>query len=146
MTRIRILAVGGIKEDYVAEGINEYMKRMKNKRIEVIELDDSSKKEEGDEILEKIKKLTRFKTIALDEHGKELTSVEFAKFFKDNINQDLCFIIGGPDGLDKRVLDKADHTFTLSRMTLTHEMARLLLIEQIYRAFSIIKGKTYHRY
>jgi 23S rRNA (pseudouridine1915-N3)-methyltransferase len=146
MTRIRILAVGGIKEDYVAQGIHEYMKRMKNKRIEIIELSDSSKKEEGEEILGKIEELKRFKTIALDEHGKELTSIEFAKFFKDNINQNLCFIIGGPDGLDKSVLDKVDYTFAISRMTLTHEMARLFLIEQIYRAFSIIKGKTYHRY
>ncbi len=146
MPRIKILAVGKIKEDYIEAGIHEYMKRMRNRRMEILEIDDSNKKKEGKEILEKLQKLRRFKVIALDEHGKQLTSVEFAKFIEKNINQDLCFVIGGPDGLDKNVLESVDHILALSRMTFNHEMARLFLIEQLYRAYSIIEGKTYHRY
>ena len=145
MSRIKILAVGKIKENYILEGIYEYVKRMKNKRLEIIELKDSTKEEECNYILEKFKKLKGYITISLDEHGKELTSIEFAEFIKRIKLKDIVFIIGGPDGLNKPILDKVDYKISLSRMTLTHEMARLFLIEQIYRAFTIIEGKRYHR-
>lgn len=145
MPQIKILTIGKIKENYIQEGIGEYLKRMKKRRIEIIELKDSSKQEEGEEILNKIKKLEGYLLIALDEHGVELTSVEFSEFIGKNITCDLCFVIGGPDGLDKKVPDSVDHTVALSRMTFTHEMVRLFLIEQLYRAFAIIEGKKYHR-
>ncbi len=145
MSRIKILAVGKIKENYILEGIEEYLKRMANKRIETIEIKDSNKQKEGEEILNKLERLEGYLKIALDEHGKELTSLEFSEFIRKNINRDVCFIIGGPDGLDKKILESVDHIIALSRMTFTHEMIRLFLVEQLYRAFSIIEGKEYHR-
>lgn len=145
MPRIKIIAVGKIKEKYVREGIEEYFKRMVNRRIEIVEVKDSDKNKEGQEILKKVQKLDGYLVVALDEHGEELTSVEFSEFIKDNFNRDLCFIIGGPDGLDNLVFDRAGKKIALSRMTFNHEMVRLFLIEQIYRAFSIIEGKKYHR-
>jgi len=145
MPKIKILAVGKIKENYVKKGIEEYMKRMGNRRLEIIELKDSTKQKEGGDILNRLKKLEGYITIALDEHGKGLTSFEFAGFIKKITQRDICFIIGGPDGLDESVLNKADYKIALSQMTFTHEMARLFLIEQLYRAFSIIEGKKYHR-
>jgi len=144
MSEIRIIVVGSIKEDYVQSGIREYMKRMSDKRINFIEVPDSNIKEEGKKILEKLEKFQGI-TIALDEKGQELTSREFSRFIKENFNRDLCFIIGGPDGLSKLVLKKVDHILALSRMTFNHEMARLFFVEQLYRAYSILGGKNYHR-
>ena len=143
--QIKLLAVGKVKEGYIIEGIHEYLKRMRNKRIEIAEVRDSTKEEEGMDILKRLERLDGFLAVALDEHGKELTSLEFSGFIKNNFNKNLCFIIGGSDGLDSSVLERVDHAIALSRMTLTHEMARLLLVEQLYRAFSIIDGKKYHR-
>jgi len=144
MPQIKILAVGKVKENYILEGMHEYLKRMKG-RIEIVEIKDSTKEKESIEITRKLEKLDRFLTAALDEHGKEFTSLEFSEFIKANSNRSICFIIGGPDGLDRSILEGVDHTLALSRMTFTHEMARLLLVEQLYRAFSIIEGKKYHR-
>jgi len=79
----------------------------------------------------------------LDEKGRELTSVEFAYFLKGQHAVD--FVIGGPFGVAVEVKEKAKGSISLSRMTLTHEMARLVLLEQLYRAFTILKGKEYHR-
>ena len=144
LPQIKILAVGKVKESCILEGIHEYLKRMKG-RIEIVEVKDSTKEKEGIEIAGRLEKLDGFLAAALDEHGKEFTSLEFSEFIKANSNRSICFIIGGPDGLDKSILEGVDHTLALSRMTFTHEMARLLLVEQLYRAFSIIEGKKYHR-
>jgi 23S rRNA (pseudouridine1915-N3)-methyltransferase len=78
----------------------------------------------------------------LDEKGRELTSVEFAHFLKGKGAVD--FVIGGPFGVAAEVKEKARGSIALSRMTMTHEMARLLFLEQLYRAFTILKGKEYH--
>lgn len=145
MPKIKILAVGKIKENYILEGIQEYMKRMRTRRLEIIELDDSTKEKEGEKILKRLEKLEGYMTIVLDEHGEGFTSIGFSEFMKKNLQLDICFIIGGPDGLDKSVLDKVDHAIALSQMTFTHEMVRLFLVEQLYRAFSIIEEKKYHR-
>ena len=144
LPQIKILAVGKVKESCILEGIHEYLKRMKG-RIEIVEVKDSTKEKEGIEIAGRLEKLDGFLTVALNEHGKEMASLEFSEFIKNNFNKNLCFIVGGPDGLDKSILEGVDHTLALSRMTFTHEMARLLLVEQLYRAFSIIDGKKYHR-
>jgi len=145
MPKIKILAVGKVKENYILEGIEEYLKRMKNRKIEIIEMKDSTREKEGEEILKRLEKLEGYITIALDEHGENFTSVGFSEFMKKNLQLDICFIIGGPDGLDKKVLKKVDHILALSQMTFTHEMVRLFLVEQLYRAFSIIEEKKYHR-
>ena len=84
---------------------------------------------------------------ALDERGREFTSHEFAHFLNDRIEsgiRETAFVFGGAMGLDESITEKADKVIAMSRWTFTHEMARLVLLEQIYRAFTIIKGKTYH--
>lgn len=78
----------------------------------------------------------------LDERGREFSSVEFAQFLKGRDFVD--FVIGGPFGSSAELKDKAKGSISLSRMTLTHEMARLLFLEQLFRAFTILKGKEYH--
>ena len=86
--------------------------------------------------------------VALDEHGKALTSAAFAQWLgerRDDGQRDVAFLIGGADGLDITVLDRAGLRLSLGRMTWPHLMARLLLVEQIYRAHTILTGHPYHR-
>ena len=85
--------------------------------------------------------------VLLDEHGKELRSIEFAKWIEQKQNtgiRHVVFIIGGPYGFAKEVYDKANEKLSLSKMTFSHQMIRLLFTEQIYRAFTIIRGEQYH--
>jgi 23S rRNA (pseudouridine1915-N3)-methyltransferase len=84
--------------------------------------------------------------VALTEHGKEMNSMQFANFLQthDDSGQEIVFLIGGPLGISPDVVAHADRTLALSKLTFTHECARVLLLEQIYRAATIIKGKTYH--
>jgi len=140
--KLKIIAVGRIKENFIKIGLEEYLKRLPN--LEILEIKDLGKIEEGKKIIEKIERLEGFKIVALDENGVQMTSVEFSNFIK-NSGKNICFIIGGPDGLDSSVISAADESISLSRMTFTHEMARLFLVEQIYRALTLIEGKKYHR-
>ena len=103
-----------------------------------------SKQKEAAGLIKRIPKDTT--VIALDECGKEVTSQEFAQEL-DKLDQEtrpICFIIGGTAGLDESVLDKADRKLSLSKMTFPHEMARVVLLEQIYRGMTIINEKIYH--
>ncbi|MCK5039680.1 MAG: 23S rRNA (pseudouridine(1915)-N(3))-methyltransferase RlmH [Candidatus Aenigmarchaeota archaeon] len=145
MSLIKIISVGKIKEKYIQTGIEEYQKRLSNKRVELIEIKDMSKEKEGEKIISLVEKMNDVLVVALDEHGAEFTSTGFSEFLKKNIDVDICFIVGGPDGLDKTVLERVDKIIAISRMTFTHEMARLFLMEQIYRGLAIIDGKKYHR-
>ena len=101
-------------------------------------------KKEGEHILEKIPKKTF--VIALDERGKQYTSTEFAYLLSDwkTQNIDITIIIGGCYGLSAEIKDRAKLLLAFSKMTLTHELIRVILLEQIYRGFSIINGKRYH--
>ena len=85
--------------------------------------------------------------IALDELGREATSAGWADAFESWLHsgRDVAFIIGGPDGLDERVLQRADHTWALAKMTLPHALVRVVVAEQVYRAWSIVSGHPYHR-
>jgi len=142
MTRIKLMAVGKIKEKWVKDGIDEFSKRLKNK-IETIEIKDSTKEKESQEIIKKLEKISGFIMVALDEHGELMNSLQFADFLKKN--NDICFIIGGPGGLHDTVLQKMNKKISLSRLTFTHELALLIFFEQLYRGFSILEGKKYHR-
>jgi 23S rRNA (pseudouridine1915-N3)-methyltransferase len=132
---MRIIAIGKLKEKWISEGIYEYAKRIKN--LEITEIKDS-KGEDG--ILESIRESE--KLVVLSEEGKMFGSVEFAELIKQD---KLVFVIGGPDGFTTKTKSKARYILSLSKMTFTHEMARLFLIEQIYRAQSINDNKNYHR-
>ena len=143
--KTEIICVGKIKENYIKDAIETFLARLRPLcKLEITEIKDSNMKDESKKILELIKKRGSSKIIALSEEGKQFTSIEFSKRYK-NQEQDLVFIIGGPEGLTKEVKDNSDEILSLSGMTFLHDMARLFLIEQIYRAQKIIKGGSYHK-
>jgi len=145
MNKIRLIWPGKTKSNFIKIAISEYIKFIKPyANIEIIELREGSGsreqviKEESSRIMDNAPE----NFILLDELGVNYTSFEFASFIKHS--NELNFIIGGVFGLSKEAKEKAKKKIALSKMTLTHEMTRLLLLEQIYRAFTIIKGKKYH--
>ncbi|MFC1615960.1 23S rRNA (pseudouridine(1915)-N(3))-methyltransferase RlmH [Patescibacteria group bacterium] len=155
MINIDIIQVGKTKEKYIENSVQEYIKRLKPfARIKIITLKELSPskskpasqtiKQEGQKILKTIKENSFI--ITLDEGGNECTSKEFSKKISQitQNNKHITFIIGGAFGLDKEVKSKASLILSLSKMTFTHQMIRPFLLEQIYRAYTIIAGKAYH--
>lgn len=142
--KIKVISVGKIKDREIKSKINDYTERIKHDAsIELHTIKDSDKKTEGKKIIEKINKDVSY-TVALSEEGKEYTSKEFAgKILQKPAN--ILFIIGGPLGLDKIVKEKANSVLSLSKMTFSHEMAQLFLLEQIYRGISINLNRKYHK-
>jgi 23S rRNA (pseudouridine1915-N3)-methyltransferase len=139
----RIIAVGKIKERYLQEGILEFVKRITAfDNLGIIEVKDSNVEEEGEKIL---KAAGDDYVVALAIGGKELSSEELASFVKKNSDRKVCYVIGGPEGLSEKVLERADYALSLSKMTFTHEMARFFLVEQIYRANMINAKRNYHK-
>jgi len=103
-------------------------------------------KAEGAEILRLLPENGR--TVILEESGTQFSSIEFARWFENEQNRgtrEVTFVIGSPDGLSAQVAGRADFKLSLGRMTWTHEMCRALLLEQIYRAFSILRKVPYHK-
>jgi 23S rRNA (pseudouridine1915-N3)-methyltransferase len=136
--RIRMIAFGKVKERNLQTGIDEYKKRLHPLvNLEILELKDEGIIKESS----KIEKYLDNNSYILDEKGKQFTSGEFALFLKNN--EKLSFIVGGPLGIMEDTKKKAK-SISLSKMTFTHEMARLFLIEQIYRACMINSGRTYY--
>lgn len=154
---IRIIAVGKVKEAWQKEGISDLIRRLTPyTSITITEIPDqkfSSAKEkvraiirEGEALLSAAKEPAFL--IALDPAGTEMGSEVFSDLIRKREVSgfgDLVFVIGGPDGLSDEVRVRSDLTLSLSQMTFTHTIARLLLLEQIYRAFRIIRGEPYHR-
>ncbi len=154
--KISIICVGRTKERFIHEGMEKYLKFLRHyAEVEIVEIKDERgfdlkdapvvRRKEG----ERIKKALRegAMTIALDERGQEFTTHEFAALInglKEKGIREAVFIIGGALGLDESITGHAHLAMALSRLTLTHEMARLVLLEQLYRAFTVITGKTYH--
>ena len=143
--KIRIFWVGRTKERYLIEGINHYLKLLRHMaQISIIEIKDEKGKirdeassVEGRRILKQTDSY-----ILLDERGKEFSSIDFARYLNDKSSVD--FVMGGALGVSDEVREKASYTIAISKMTLTHEMTRLVFLEQLYRAMTIIKGKNYH--
>ena len=140
--KITILCVGKIKEKYLEEGVKEFLKRLSAFcDVNVIELKDEGLKKESFKINEYLSSTT----FLLDELGKEYTSKDFSKLFS-SLEGEITFVIGGHDGISEDLKkEKKVKLLSLSKMTLTHEMARLFLIEQIYRGFMILNNRKYHR-
>jgi 23S rRNA (pseudouridine1915-N3)-methyltransferase len=137
---IRLIAIGKIKERYILEGIQEYEKRLRPFcKLEIVELKDEGIKKDSEKIL----KYIDGNSYILDSRGKEFSSEEFAEFVKEK-EGNLTLIIGGSDGFFDEVKKKAK-LISLSKMTFLHEMCRLFLIEQIYRAFMIINKRVYNK-
>jgi 23S rRNA (pseudouridine1915-N3)-methyltransferase len=156
MFKITIIAIGKIKKNYFKDGIDEYFKRLTpDAKINVEEIKnepffDNSNNEkikelEGNKILNFLKKYSQDKIVVLDERGKEFESRGFSEFLANNRQEHIVFVIGGALGLSEEVLSYPGAVkISLSKMTLPHEMVRLVLAEQIYRAIAIAKDKKYH--
>lgn len=144
--KIRIIAIGKIKEKFTQEWTQELLKRIpKYCQIEVFEQKElGSMEDEAERILNLVKPEDYL--IALDVRGQSISSEELAVMLKRQLMQkNITFVIGSDKGISQKVLAKANYRMSLSRMTFTHQIARLLLIEQIYRAMTIIKGEKYHK-
>jgi 23S rRNA (pseudouridine1915-N3)-methyltransferase len=140
---MKIIVIGRTKEKYLQEGISEYVKRLGGfTPLKIVEVKDSNKAEEGVKIL---KAAGSDYVVVLDVGGRELSSEEFALFLKKNLDENLAFVIGGAEGLSGPVTERADYRLSLSKMTYTHEMTRLIFLEQLYRAFAINAGRKYHK-
>jgi 23S rRNA (pseudouridine1915-N3)-methyltransferase len=145
--KLKVVSVGKDRSGLFQPAVDEYAGRLKHyAKVELIELPAGrTKADEAKAILARIAPAEV--VVALDEHGKLMTSVELAGFTGDALNrsQDLALVIGGDEGLDPTVLSRARLTLSLSKMTLPHRLARAVLMEQLYRAFTIIRGEPYHR-
>lgn len=151
-----MLTVGKTDKDWVKQGMDIYVSRLKHyipfSITEIPELKNVSalsreqiKAKEGELILKNVKPADNL--VLLDERGKEYSSVEFAKVLQDKINyegKDIVFVIGGAYGFSEDVYRRASSMMSLSRMTFSHQMVRAIFAEQLYRAFTIIKGEPYH--
>jgi 23S rRNA (pseudouridine1915-N3)-methyltransferase len=139
--KLAVVAVGKLKEAWVQEGCAEYAKRVRGKLpLELVEVKDDA------ELVRKIP--PRYKLWALDERGRELASEELAASLNKAMNggeQGIALVIGGADGLPKELVARADFVWSLGRATLPHRLARLIVLEQLYRALSILRGEPYHR-
>lgn len=158
--KITVLCVGKIKEKYFTMGIDEYSKRLSRYcKLEIIEVPDEKtpdnaseneelqiKAKEGDKLLKHIK--DNAYVIALAIEGKMLTSEELSEKMEQlgiNGDSNVVFVIGGSLGLDQRILDRADYKLSFSKMTFPHQMMRMVLLEQVYRGYRIMKGEPYHK-
>ena len=150
---IKIITVGSIKEKYLKDALDEYTKRIKKyTNLEIIEVKDEGLVEPTKSLIleeEKILKHINDKDyiITLEIEGKELTSEEFAeKLDKITLESStITFIIGGSYGLSQNIKDKAKFHLSFSKMTFPHQLFRVLLLEQIYRAFKINNNESYHK-
>lgn len=158
--KIRIIAIGKIKEQYLKMGIDEYLKRLKPYvNMEIVEVNDEPvnenpsysqiemvKNKEGEKVLKILKEGDY--VINLDLNKKQYTSEEFAKMIEEKMvlgGSFITFIIGGSYGLSDALKSRANLSISLSNMTFLHQMTRLILLEQIYRAFKINRNETYHK-
>lgn len=150
-----LILVGKTTDKHFQAGINDYCERISHYMpfdlVTIPELkntkslsEDQQKQAEGELILKQIQNSDT--VVLLDEHGKEFRSIEFAKWLeqKRNTARRLIFVIGGPYGFSKDVYARANEQLSLSKMTFSHQMIRLVFTEQIYRACTIIKGEPYH--
>ena len=142
---IRIVAAGKIKDRRLSDLIEDYRKRIRPLApLEILEIKDSNPEKESRDMIARLgSHAGPGLVVAMDERGEDLTSAEFSRLLGAHGN--ISFLVGGPDGLGPAARGRADRTIRLSSMTLTHEMARVLLAEQIYRGLSILRGKPYHR-
>jgi 23S rRNA (pseudouridine1915-N3)-methyltransferase len=154
--KLQMIWVGKTRKAAIRELTNEYLERLKNfARLDVVELRDrddvGSDREkildkEADEILKRLEAGDFL--VVLDEQGRQLDSFQLADFLDRHRNQgtrQISFVIGGHFGLAAKIKQRADLKLSLSRMTFTHELARVFLMEQVYRAFAILHGLPYQK-
>lgn len=154
--RITLLQIDKTQDSYLSEGIEIYAKRLKNYTpLEIATINvpkavrqrsfKEQKTEEARLIFDSISPDDHL--ILLDDKGKEFSSIDFSKFIAQKQNaslKHLVFLIGGPFGFDQKIYDRANFKLSFSKMTFSHQMIRLFFVEQLYRAYSILKGEKYH--
>lgn len=153
--KIKLITIGKTDEPYLIEGIEKYINRLKHYvSFELIVINDVKigkknnselqKEQEGIQILSKINPTDV--VVLLDENGSEFSSIGFSEFIQKKLNAgtDLVFVIGGPFGFSEGVYQRASSKVALSQLTFSHQMVRLFFVEQLYRAFTILKGEKYH--
>ncbi len=152
--KLRVVAVGRDRSGLYAPAVEEYAKRLgRYGKFELVEVPEArrhagtprARDEEAEALLARLGE--RERVIALDERGVEETSVAFARRVERWLagGQDVALVVGGSDGLGDAVRARAAETIALSRLTLAHRLARLVLVEQLYRAFTILRGEPYHK-
>ena len=141
ISHYKIIAIGKIKRKWIQTGIEIYLKRLPG--LKIIEVKDSTQTKEEYMIKEIIRKNETL--ITLNENGHSFTSKQLSKKLLDSHNQYITFVIGGATGLSPSLNNSASWQLSLSPLTFPHEIARLLLIEQLYRAQTITKGNPYHK-
>lgn len=139
--KLRLVAVGKVKKTWLREGIAVYRQRLPE--VEILEIKDSTPAREGEQILALLKPSDRI--IALTEEGKLYSSQAFADFLSQAASGSLTFAIGSAAGLSPALKHAAAGQLSLSPLTFPHELARLLLLEQLYRAKTILQGGSYHK-
>ena len=154
--KVSLLLVGKTVNKHFVELIDEYAGRVKHyigfEIVTIPELKntknlsvDQQKQMEGELILKQLQSGDH--VVLLDEHGKEFRSIEFSRYMEQkmlSVNKRLVFVIGGPYGFSQDVYGKANEKISLSKMTFSHQMIRLIFVEQLYRAMTIMKGEPYH--
>lgn len=154
--KVTLMTIGKTDDHYLKEGIDKYLKRLthyiKFDFTEIQDLkntkalsQDQQKLKEAELILKKITNLDHL--VLLDERGHELSSPQFAEYLNNKMistTNNLIFVVGGPYGFHESVYQRANDKMSLSKMTFSHQMVRLFFVEQVYRAFTIIKGEPYH--
>ena len=140
-SRIRVLAIGKVKRPWLLDGIAFYAKRLPG--LEVVELKDSTQAKEADAVRNARKPAERL--VLLTEEGRKLDSLRFAEQLGDWASERVALVIGGADGHSPALRQEADALLSLSALTFPHELARLVLMEQLYRASTILLGGPYHR-
>ncbi|MCR5483361.1 MAG: 23S rRNA (pseudouridine(1915)-N(3))-methyltransferase RlmH [Bacilli bacterium] len=143
---INIICVGKLKDKYLVQMADDYLTRLtKYHKVVITELKDSNIKAEGDLILKLLN--NKDYVVTMEIGGKNLSSVELSELIdKTFINYpSITFIIGGSDGIDKRVLEKSNFRLSFGRNTYPHGVFRCLLLEQIYRSFKILNNESYHK-
>lgn len=154
--KITLLMVGKTEDAYLREGISIYLNRLRHYvRLDFVEITElkntksltqqQQKTKEAELILKRL--LPNDQVILLDEKGVQLTSTQFSEFIDKkqlgSVNN-LVFVIGGPYGFDETVYQRANDKLALSKMTFSHQMVRFFFVEQLYRAFTILRGEPYH--
>lgn len=141
---MKIIAIGKTRNKNLIDLNKFFLKQMKNLKIEI--LSKSNKFDENVKIMKKIKQ--RDYVIALDSQGESIDSIKFSNLINSSetyINKEIVFVIGGSEGLDKNIIARADKVLSFSKLTFQHQIVRLLLIEQIYRAKKIQENHPYHK-
>ena len=140
-SRLRILAVGKVRRGWIQDGIDLYRKRLPG--LSIVELRDSTPEKESEAI--RAARRPDERLVVLMEQGETLASIPFARKLEQISSERIAFVIGGADGLTDALKAEAHWRLSLSPMTFPHELARLMLVEQLFRAQAILQGSPYHR-